>query len=174
MADKYDLKKLLQSAADNVLWRPFVPSEQKRLLKSLIKLFDINDPALDALVSVYNAMEGETMALEYLKDCPDCLPLLTTFPVSCVQVVLNALRGQVDDVKCVIHCAETVQWWAVGLYVGSEEPVTTGAGSQPDAKEAAAVELEKLLVKGAKADLTAVNWKLILGVILDFLRQLLG
>lgn len=117
----------------------------------------------------------------YLHDCPDCIPLPTTFPHTCLGVIVDALGGTVNDVKCTVHCGYTLAGWGLGLWIVDHnphpEPTTDPSfGSSPDARKWAAEQLSGLMAKGANApaaDFKALPWKTLALIILDLVKELL-
>ncbi len=114
----------------------------------------------------------------YLTECPDCLPLPTEFPIHCVGPVLKALRGDLSDKKCALHCALTLVAWGASLYINSPDspPTLHSTAAASSGPEAAARELEKVAHHGKHADAgaAAINWKLIITSVLALIQQLLG
>lgn len=110
---------------------------------------------------------------DYLDHCPDCVPLPLVFPASCLGPVLTAgkalLTGQpVTDLKCAVHCAETLQLWAVGLWIrGDDHPLA----KMTEVFDLAAV-IAELEMPGA--DYGVINWRKYLKLALWLLEQLLG
>ena len=117
---------------------------------------------------------------EYLSHCPDCMVLPTVFPTACTGPILAALRGQIEDVKCVVHCGITLAAWGANLWIGDGgiHPHAAKAVVAAPNFEAAAAELEKAVAKHGEgtADqaVAALDWKLILTAILALIQKLLS
>lgn len=109
----------------------------------------------------------------YLVTCPDCAPYPETFPTSCFGPLIAALRGQIDDLPCVIHCGWTVTGWGLGTFFADDHVHGVGEGASAPAmtSEEAAAALEDLAASGDVAKAGAVNWMAILAVVLKLLTD---
>lgn len=121
---------------------------------------------------------------DYLDRCPDCIPLPQLFPSSCVAPLLAALRGEMDDPKCTLHCGITLLAWGANLWIGdhdhpvkaARDAVLAGDTCTPEECVAAADELEKLLAlkAGGPDELkAAIDWRAALRAVLTLLLGLL-
>ncbi len=207
--DRYDLRHACLEGVDTLLNRSWLLSRERvRILKAQRELYATNDTALELLLTIVNRMEqnreGESdMAkkdakLAYLDHCPDCIPLPTQFPGTCVLELVKALRdpSAIEDPQCAVHCGLTVLCWGAGLWINDHNPPHNGvkatkppafkavpAGTEPKAVDLAkaADELEKAAPpddpaapdkKGTVgADVVgALNWSFILAAIIQLLR----
>lgn len=114
--------------------------------------------------------DGSAYNPAYLAHCPDCIPLPEQFPASCAAVLVNALRGQVDDIACVVHCGLTLAAWALGRF--HDHPAAE-VGSAFIGRDAAAAYLESVQASGGNYSSAAFPWRQVVAVVLDLIRELL-
>ncbi len=217
---RYELVRQVDWLLDRDVMLSMMPGEPKRTFEALRKLYQTSDLAVDMLLLTLNLeenkltkQESEVMAkkkqptskvakttkdtkakvsiqLDYMVRCPDCMPLLTTFPASCVSELLNGVKnllsGQpIADIHCFAHCASTLLWWGESLWlvghIHDDSPVTLAkkaTTSKPINWEEVKEELEVL--EGSAEDYKknkstdglkgAINWGVLFAALLKILE----
>jgi hypothetical protein len=121
----------------------------------------------------------------YLDHCPDCIPLPTQFPQTCLSVAIDALQGKVDDAKCAAHCLYTLAGWGLNLWVADHNPPhpdavkaeAVGVPARHQPRAWAADQLKTLQGEGDRkgaGDVGALPWRIIAAIVLDLLKELLN
>ncbi len=169
-----DFRSELIALCENIIPRTFLVDAQTRIIAEATRNVVRDDDAV--LMKLHDEFEKvfqqRKVTMSYTDHCPDCVVLPTAFPTSCLTPLLAALRGQIDDPKCVVHCGYTVVGFGLGLWIGDHpHPIgSVGAGKADFA--AAADALEAAYGEGVK-NAGAIPWGLILSAVFALIQQLL-
>lgn len=144
--DKYDLKRAIDDADDDVQSRWILGTATKRLSRSIRKYFDTDDAGLDKLLTVYNTMYADDR-----------------------QLVIDVLRGKSQH-------TDAAAWAAVGICLENEsaQPATLARPKAVASltREQAADLLES--DRGGLKGVGAIPWKQIALIILSILQEWLS